>query len=154
MKHEKDIPCASVILAVEYIPDKNSICVSLSNRTFIFFDAASYKLMRKFNLKFIQKCLCYVRRKKVMFSAQTDCTVNSWNIEKIFLNSEFEEDINEKNAEKKDFDYIPYLTDSTPWFITKNSWASCIVDLPNIEHIAIGTYYFMIELWELRNENQ
>jgi hypothetical protein len=51
MKHEKDILCASVILAVEYIPDKNSICVSLSNRTFIFFDAGTYKLTRKFPLK-------------------------------------------------------------------------------------------------------
>lgn len=51
MKHEKDILCASVILAVEYIPDKNSICVSLSNRTFIFFDAGTNKLTRKFPLK-------------------------------------------------------------------------------------------------------
>lgn len=89
-----------------------------------------------------------------MFSATTDCQVNSWNIDKIFQNPEFEEDNKEKNAEKKDFDYIPYLSESTPWFIKHNSWASCIVDLPNIEHLAIGTYYFAIELWELRNDNQ
>ena len=36
-------------------------------------------------------------------------------------------------------DYIPYLTDSTPWFISKHASATCIVDLPNIEHIAFGT---------------
>lgn len=41
MRHEIDIACDGVILAVEFIPDKNAICVSLSNRTFIFFDASS-----------------------------------------------------------------------------------------------------------------
>ena len=51
---------------------------------------AEYKCVRKFALKFIQKNLFYVKRKKVLFSAQTDCTVNSWNIEEIFSNPEFE----------------------------------------------------------------
>jgi hypothetical protein len=42
---EYDKPCPGVILAIEYIPDKNAICVSLSDRTFLFFDAgtATYK---------------------------------------------------------------------------------------------------------------
>ena len=31
-----------------------------------------------------------------MFSATTDCQVNSWNIDKIFQNPEFEEDNKEK----------------------------------------------------------
>lgn len=55
MKHEKDINCNSVILAVEFIPDKNAICVSLSDRTFIFYSAKpkDYVRLRKFNLKFI-----------------------------------------------------------------------------------------------------
>ena len=53
----------------------------------------------------------------------------------------------------KEDDYIPYLTDSTPWFISKHASATCIVDLPNIEHIAFGTQYCVIELWELRNES-
>jgi len=52
MKHEIDISCPGVILAIEYISAKNSICVSLSDRTFLFFDAgsATYKQQRKFNL--------------------------------------------------------------------------------------------------------
>ena len=58
------------------------------------------------------------------------------------------------NIESNEVDYIPYLTDSTPWFISKHSSASCIVDLPNIEHIAFGTQYAVIELWELRNDTQ
>jgi len=32
------------------------------------------------------------------------------------------------------------------------SHASCIVDLPNIEQIATGSYKYKIELWELRAE--
>lgn len=39
MKLEADIDCKQVILSVEFIPDKNAICVSLSDRTFLFFDA-------------------------------------------------------------------------------------------------------------------
>lgn len=39
MKHECNINCNSVILAVEYISHHNSICVSLSDRTFMFYDA-------------------------------------------------------------------------------------------------------------------
>ena len=34
MKHEIDINCPGNILAIEFIQDKNSICVSLSDRTF------------------------------------------------------------------------------------------------------------------------
>jgi hypothetical protein len=52
LKHEQDITCPGCILAVEYISSKNSICVSLSDRTFLFFDASSatYKQQRKFAL--------------------------------------------------------------------------------------------------------
>lgn len=60
----------------------------------------------------------------------------------------------EDNNGSDEIEYIRYLTDSTPWFISKHSSASCIVDLPNIEHIAFGTQYAVIELWELRNDTQ
>ena len=39
MKHEKNIECSSYILAIEYIPDKNAICVSISDKTLIFYEA-------------------------------------------------------------------------------------------------------------------
>lgn len=179
MKHEHNIDTKSVILAVEFISDRTHICVSLSDRTFMFYDAAvkpkkteeAYKCTRKFNLRFIQKNLCYVKRKKVLFSSQTDCTVNSWNIDEIWNNPEFEHHDIETAKKKKmmeqdelkkggkaeesqsgEVDYLHYLTDSTPWFISKSSFCTCIVDLPNIDHIAFGTNYQVIELWELRNE--
>lgn len=115
MKHECNINTDSVILAVEFIPDRTHICVSLSNRTFMFYDAATkpkdaldnppyknaYKCTRKFNLRFIQKNLCYVKRKKVLFSSQTDCTVNSWNIDEIWNNSDFEYHDSETAKKKK-----------------------------------------------------
>ena len=104
MKHECNISTNSVILAVEFISDRCHICASLSDRTFMFYDAAvkpkdatdnppfknAYKCTRKFDLRFIQKNLCYVKRKKVLFSSQTDCTVNSWNIDEIWNNPDFE----------------------------------------------------------------
>lgn len=34
MKKDCDISCPGVILAIEYVSDKNAICVSLSDRTF------------------------------------------------------------------------------------------------------------------------
>jgi hypothetical protein len=52
MKLELDITCTGVILALEFAPDKNAICVSLSDRTIIFFDAStsSYKIVRKLHV--------------------------------------------------------------------------------------------------------
>lgn len=47
MKNEIDVKCPGNILAVEFISDKNSICVSLSDRSFQFFDANS--IMEKKN---------------------------------------------------------------------------------------------------------
>ena len=132
MKHEKDIPCPGVILAIEFISDKTSICVSLSDRTFLFFDAttASYKQMRKFNLPSTQLCLCYVKRKRTLFSAGTDGAVFAWLIDKIF-HSDHSEEFGDTSGEKKELKYRSYTCENTPWFL--GSIASCIVDLPNIE---------------------
>ena len=41
LKPEHEIHCPGYILAIEYIQYKNSICVSLSDRTFLFFDAGT-----------------------------------------------------------------------------------------------------------------
>jgi hypothetical protein len=132
LKHEKDIQCSGVILAVEYIQDKNSICVSLSDRTFVFYDAGNvnYKLDRKFNLPSTQKCLCYVPRKRTLFSAGTDGAVFAWLIDKIFCNDYLEEQLALK-TEKKEMEYRNYICENTPWFL--GAIASCIIDLPNIE---------------------
>jgi hypothetical protein len=52
MKHEFDITCPGFILAIEYASDKDAICVSLSDRTILFYDARSsnYKVIRKFHV--------------------------------------------------------------------------------------------------------
>jgi WD40 repeat protein len=88
MKLELDIICAGVILAIEFAPDKNAICVSLSDRTIIFYDAStpSYKIVRKLNVPSTQKCLCYIKRKHILFSAGTDGAIFAWNMNKIFSN--------------------------------------------------------------------
>lgn len=132
MKLEITIPCPGVILAIEYVSDKNAICVSLSDRTFLFYDAssASYKQMRKFNLPSTQKCLCYVKRKRILFSAGTDGAVYAWIIDKIFHN-DYMEDLYDKAGEKKELEYRTFTCENTPWFL--GSIATCIVDLPNIE---------------------
>lgn len=161
LKHEKDIPCAGTILAVEFIIERNSICVSLSNRTFIFFDASSntstpYKPGPTFLLPSTQNCLCYVPRKNILFSAGTDGTVFAWQIDKILHNdySEASAEKGVKNSEKERVEYRNFTTAGTPWFIARFGFASCIVDLPNIEQIATGSYKNLIELWELRNDDQ
>jgi WD40 repeat protein len=49
-KNNKDgIVCSSVILAIEFIPDRNSVAVSLSDRTIAFYDFGGSA--RKFDRK-------------------------------------------------------------------------------------------------------
>ena len=49
MKLEIDIQCPSVILAIEFLPDKNAIAVSLSDRSIMFYDSGQvhYKVLRQ-----------------------------------------------------------------------------------------------------------
>lgn len=134
MAKERDISCPGVILAVEYVSDKNSICVSLSDRSLLFFDCSTiaYKQQLCFEMPSTQKCLCYVKRKKLLFSAGTDGAVFAWQIDKIFKKDSNDDSSNEKGARaRKEFDYRPYTSENTPWFL--GSIATCILDLPNIE---------------------
>ena len=96
-----------------------------------------------------QKCLCYVKRKRTLFSAGTDGAVFAWLIDKIFQSDLFEDNIDK--GDKKELEYRMFTCENTPWFL--GSIASCIVDLPNIEQIATGSYRKRIDLWELRTEN-
>ena len=102
-----------------------------------------------------------------MFSAGTDGTVFAWQIDRI-LHSDYSDITNEKStkssslggsdgtksSDKERVEYRNFTTANTPWFIARFGFASCIVDLPNIEQIATGSYKNLIELWELRNEDQ
>jgi len=149
MKNELDIHCSGVILALEFAPDKNAICVSLSDRTIIFFDptTAGYKIVRKLHVPSTQKCLCYVRRKRVLFTAGTDGAIFAWNMDKIFSN-EFAEDEIQREKDRREFDYKLYIAEGTPWFV--GDIILCVVDLPNINFLATGDYNKMIKLWDLR----
>jgi WD40 repeat protein len=152
MRNEIDIQCPSVILAIEFIPDKNAICVSLSDRSILFYDAGSqnYKIVRKIHVPSTQKCLCYVKRKRVLFSAGADGAIFAWNMDKIFSN-DFVESEAQREKEKREFDYTLYITERTPWFV--GDIILCVIDLPNINFLASGSYDKLIKLWDLRGSS-
>lgn len=152
MRNELDILCPGVILAIEFLPDKNAICVSLSDRSILFYDAGSqnYKIIRKIHVPSTQKCLCYVKRKRVLFSAGTDGAIFAWNIDKIFSN-DFVEDEAQREKEKREFDYTLYIGERTPWFV--GDIILCVIDLPNINFLATGSYDKLIKLWDLRGSS-
>ena len=80
------IKCPSKILAIEFIPDRKAIAVSLSDRSILFYDAGNnFKLMHKrLNVPSTQKCLAYVLRKQTLFSAGIDGAIFAWNLNKLF----------------------------------------------------------------------
>jgi len=92
MKHIKDIPCKGVILAIEYLQNKNSIAISLSDRTIIFYDTtnmiaqATPKEDRRLHVPSTQKCLTYVQRINTLFSAGVDGAIFGWNMDRLFSN--------------------------------------------------------------------
>jgi WD40 repeat protein len=109
MKFEHDILCPDSILAVEFLPDKNSIAVSISNRSILFYDSSTTndKVMRKIHVPSTQKCLCYVKRTKLLFSAGADGAIFAWNMDKVFSN-DFVESEAQREKDKRKFDYTYY----------------------------------------------
>jgi WD40 repeat protein len=91
--------------------------------------------------------LCYVKRKRALFSAGTDGAIFAWNIDKIFSN-EFLEVEAAREKEKQKFDYTLYIAEKTPWFI--GSIIHCLIDLPNLNFLATGSDEKLIRLWDLR----
>jgi WD40 repeat protein len=107
--------------------------------------------MRKIYIPSTQKCHCYIKRKRVLFSAGPDGAIFAWNIDKIFSN-EFVEDEAEREKRKEKFDYTKYLAERTPWFV--GQIIQCVIDLPNINFLATGTWEDnLIRLWDLRGSS-
>lgn len=72
-------------------------------------------------------------------------------MDKIFSN-DFVESEAQREKEKKKFDhqyYTLYLAEKTPWFV--GCVIQCLVDLPNINFLATGSYDQIIRLWDLRS---
>lgn len=70
----------------------------------------------------------------------------------MIFSNEFAEEELKRAEEKKDFDYRKYLAYNTPWFEQEN--ILCIVDLPNINFLATGSYDKKIRLWDLRTSTK
>lgn len=158
------ITCPSKILAIEYIPDKKAIAVSLSDRSILFYDASNkFKIMQKrLNVPSTQKCLAYIQRKSCLFSAGIDGAIFAWNLTKLFSNEQNRHDSysytnentsKDKQAEalrhKKKTEYISYIAEKTPWFV--GDTIQCILDLENINQLASGDHGYKIRLWDLRS---
>jgi WD40 repeat protein len=80
------IKCPSKILAIEFIPDRKAVAVSLADREILFYDAGNqFKLMAKrLNVPSTQKCLAYIQRKQCLFSAGIDGAIFAWDMNKLF----------------------------------------------------------------------
>ena len=86
MWHETDITVTGTILAIEFISDRNAIAISLADLTIRFYEVqnANYRFLRTLHVPSTQKCLAYVRRKKVLFSGGVQGAIFAWDIDKLF----------------------------------------------------------------------
>lgn len=65
-------------------------------------------------------------------------------------------EINEKdkkeNKDREKKEYVGFICEKTPWFV--GDIILCIIDLPNINQLASGSYDKKIRLWDLRTNNE
>jgi WD40 repeat protein len=93
-----------------------------------------------------------VKRKRLLFSGGTDGCVFAWNIDKICTNQNTFDDEGDNAKKEQDQNYyLNFICENTPWFLM--GFSSCLVDLPNIELFATGSFKNRIELWVLRTRN-
>ena len=78
------IECSGPILAIEFISDRNAIAISLADLTIRFYEVQNYRFSRTLHVPSTQKCLAYVRRKKVLFSGGVQGAIFAWDIDKLF----------------------------------------------------------------------
>ncbi len=105
-----------------------------------------------------QKCLVYIERngRHTLFSAGVDGSIFAWNLDLLFDNDMKEQlaNMNKKNNpdkedssgrhgdgvndSRKKLEYIWYISEKTPWFV--GDIILCLIDLPNINQLASGSY--------------
>ena len=147
MKREATIPCSGPILAIEFIADRNAIAVSLADLTIRFHEllpGGGERFLRTLHVPSTQKCLAYVRRKKILFSGGVQGAIFAWDIDKLFEKDYVLQpgdkgysDSNdgggiasymdggksgkrgtaELSRDKQKSQYITYIAENTPWFV-------------------------------------
>lgn len=85
---ESTITCPGIINAIEFLPDRNSIAISLSDHTIRFYELKSvgYRFQRTLHVPSTQLCMAYVKRRKkeLLFSGGVQSAIFCWNIEQLF----------------------------------------------------------------------
>ena len=116
MTHEVEskIKCPEKINAIEFLPDRNVIAISLSDHTIRFYElktGSQSRFRKTLNVPSTQLCMSYVKRRKkeLLFTGGVQCIIFCWNVELIF-SAEFDPQpgdpgfsaSNEEGGKKKD----------------------------------------------------
>ena len=118
--------------------------IALSDRSLLFHDINTFKQFRKLQLPYSQRCMCYVRRKRCLFSGSISGIIFAWDLDKLFNNEQWER--YQKQKDKSDYSY--FLTEGTPWFDKET--ILCLIDIPNLNLLASTSLHKNILLWDLR----
>ena len=87
-EREMNIVCPEKINAIEFLPDRSVIAISLSDHTIRFYELknGSSRFRKTLNVPSTILCMAYVKRRKkeLLFSGGVQCIIYCWNVELIF----------------------------------------------------------------------
>jgi WD40 repeat protein len=112
-----------------------------------------------FKVPSTQKCICYVKKKKLLYSASIDGAIYAWKIDKLFLKTKadgyYDIDDGKKKRKKEvphEKEYKEFIAERTPWFM--GDMILCLTYLPKINFLATGSIDKIIRLWDLRSNSE